>query len=488
MPLILGTNSIKDTGYDVANSCRFNNGFNAGGDDAYMHRTPGSAGNRRTFTLSAWIKRGAYFNDEHPILAAADTTAIRFSSEGGSNSAINVFYYSGGWVFRVHTNAQYRDPSAWMHLVVAFDTTQGTASNRIKIYVNGNQVTSMGNSDYPSENYETQFNNNVLHSIARNANSNDYYEGYLSEVVMIDGQALDPTSFGEFDSNSGIWKPIDVSGLTFGTNGFYLDFKDSSNLGNDASGGTDFTEVNLSATDQSTDTCTNNFCTLNPLQAQIDGATLSEGNTKLVSTAGSPYTGTTGSTMAFNKGKWYHEVKYISAPSTTYPSVGFGEVSQVVTGSNKYLENAQGGDFNAISVSAARSTNNVYLTGSGNITYSGSDFPFSTNDILMVAIDYDNDKIWWGKNGTWLASGDPANGTNPSQSSFISAITPNDDYITPYFGDGNYVTSMTMEVNFGNPSFSISSGNSDGDGYGNFEYAVPSGYYALNTKNLAEYG
>jgi len=483
MPLILGTNSIKDTGYDVANSLRFNR---ASSDK--LERTPSSASNRRTYTFSCWFKLGNLASSQ------SDYYQIFGGTSGGVNEGLFISDADQFYLYiendgRLITNQKLRDTSAWYHVVMAVDTTNSTADNRLRLYLNGSEITSYATRNNPTQNYDSAINNNTVQNIGERQND-DYFDGYMAEVVMVDGQQLDATSFGEFDSDSPtIWKPIDVSGLTFGTNGFYLDFENASSLGADVSGNSNnFTVNNLTSIDQSTDTCTNNFCTLNPLQAQIDGATLSEGNTKLVSTAGSPYTGTTGSTMAFNKGKWYHEVKYISAPSTTYPSVGFGEVSQVVSGSDKYLENAQGGAFNAISVSAARSTNNVYLTGSGNITYSGSDFPFSTNDILMVAIDYDNDKIWWGKNGTWLASGDPANGTNPSQSSFISAITPNDDYITPYFGDGNYATAMTMEVNFGNPSFSISSGNSDGNGYGNFEYAVPSGYYALNTKNLAEYG
>ena len=467
MPLILGTNSIKDTGYDVVNSCRFNNGFNAGGDDAYMHRTPASAGNRRTFTLSAWIKRGAYFNDEHPILAADTTSAIRFSSEGGSNSKINIYYYSGGWVYRVHTNAEYRDPSAWMHLVVAFDTTQATASNRIKIYVNGTQVTSMGNSDYPSENYDTAFNNNVLHTIGRNGTAGDYYEGYLSEMVMIDGQALDPTSFGEFDEDTGIWKPIDVSGLTFGTNGFYLDFEDSGNLGNDANGGTDFTEVNLAATDQTTDTCTNNFATLNPLDNYYAASTFSEGNCKIVTTSGNITYNT--STIGFSSGKWYIENKV----GTSSGSV-IGVVRGVSTGNNndnKIGNRSDGWGYDY----------------RGLVEHNGSDLggsfaTYSAGDIIGVYIDLDNNELYFAKNGTLQNSG---TGLALTAGTYFFAT-----------GDNNSGVAITHEVNFGNPTFSISSGNTDAGGYGNFEYDPSSGtfdsaskdFLALCTKNLAEYG
>ena len=480
MPLILGTNSIKDTGYEVANSCRFNNGLNAGGDDAYMYRTNSSAGNRRTFTLSAWIKRGAYFNDEHPILASADTTAIRFSSEGGSNSKINVFYYDGSsFVYRVHTNAEYRDPSAWMHLVVAFDTTQSTASNRIKIYVNGTQVTSMGNSDYPSENYETQFNNNVLHSIARNANSNDYYEGYLSEVVMIDGQALDPTSFGEFDSDTPtIWKPIDVSGLTFGTNGFYLDFENASSLGADVSGNSNnFTVNNLTSVDQSTDTCTNNFATLNPLDVRDDdGRTLSEGNLNFTTSSGNNSDIT--STIAVSgSGKWYFEIKISAQSGSASSSARFGIVgvrdldkSNPFNAGNSYYIYSDG-----------RKEDGANTTNSAHPGY-------SLNDIVQVALDLDGGNIYFGLNGSWGDNSGNFNQTFDNATAFFTSINT-DGFWSAYLNKN--VTSnntLTLSANFGSPSFSISSGNSDANGYGNFEYAVPSGYYSLNTKNLSEFG
>ena len=459
--------------YEVANSCRFNNGLNAGGDDAYMYRTNSSAGNRRTFTLSAWIKRGAYLNDEHPILAAADTTAIRFSSEGGSNSKLNIFYYDGSsFVYRVHTNAEYRDPSAWMHLVVAFDTTQSTASNRIKIYVNGTQVTSMGNSDYPSENYETQFNNNVLHSIARNANSNDYYEGYLSEVVMIDGQALDPTSFGEFDSNSpNIWKPIDVSGLTFGTNGFYLDFENASSLGADVSGqSNNFTVTNLTSVDQSTDTCTNNFCTLNPLIGS-NHITLSEGNLYASTTTSSWATET--STFVLSQGKWYLEV-YV---------VGYNHNALGVQPSENSTTNVSGYAFDKTNAFGFKFYGGYKTSASGDSVSYGNQA--NNGDTVGMALDLDNHKIYFSVNGTFQASGDPTSGSTGTGSAFD--LTTGVDYVI--VNNLNHQSGGAISsFNFGSPPHSISSGNADANGFGNFEYSVPSGYFSLCSKNLAEFG
>jgi hypothetical protein len=479
---IPGTNSIKDTGYDVANSIRFNNGYDGGLDDAYMHRTPGSAGNRRTFTLSAWIKRGSHFNDEQPILAAAETTTIRFSSEGGSNSAINIYFYSGGWVFRVHTNAEYRDPSAWMHLVVAFDTTQGVAANRIKIYVNGTQVTSMGNADYPTEDYETAFNNDVLHSIGRNANSSDYYDGYLSEVVMIDGLALAPTSFGEFDSDSPtIWKPIDVSGLTFGTNGFYLDFEDSSNLGNDASGGTDFTEVSVSSYDQTTDTPTNNFATYNPLMKFHSSMVLAEGNLK-ATTANSYASDASNSffsTIGMTAGKWYWEVKVITAPTTNVLlGIAFDlSAHQQGTGGGLY-------NFSYTTLGYSYNSNGSIGNDGGGWVEDGSYDAYTANDIISFALDMDNHKFYVGKNGTWQNSGDPTSGATGTGAASIATGNTYFAAASDNYGSNVYVYS----ANFGSPPYDNSSSVADGNGYGAFEYAVPSGYLALCTKNLGSDG
>jgi len=480
MPLILPGNvgsATASTGFNVDNSLRFNNGFDGNADDAYMHRTPSSAGNRRTFTLSAWIKRGAYFNDEHPILAADTTSAIRFSSEGGSNSKINIYYYSGGWVYRVHTNAEYRDPSAWMHLVVAFDTTQATASNRIKIYVNGTQVTSMGNSDYPSENYDTAFNNNVLHTIGRNGTAGDYYEGYLSEVVMIDGQALTPTSFGEFDEDSGIWKPKDVSDLTFGTNGFYLDFEDSSNLGNDASGGTDFTEVNLAATDQSTDTCTNNFATWNSLQPT--NAAMSEGNLVGASSASSGhYSGI--SSIGVSSGKWYFECKQTQESTANEGMIGVIIFYNTITALLNPV--GRGGGW------GMQDGNRGFSTDSGGSGSTTDNFHagWTDDDIIGIALDIDNSRVYYSKNGQWNNSGS-WNAANPTTSQTLQNALGDGTYFF-MAGDASGSNNCTWSANFGSPAHAISSGNTDGNGYGNFEYAVPSGYFSLNTKNLAKYG
>jgi hypothetical protein len=303
----------------------------------------------------------------------------------------------------------------------------------------------------------------------RISGSTDFFDGYMAEVVFIDGTQYAASDFGEFDEDSPtIWKPKDVSGLTFGTNGFYLDFEDSSNLGNDANGGTDWSETNLAATDQAVDSPTNNFATLNPLHYAhtTDAADmpLSEGNTKANSSqGGSPYP-YVHSTLAVASGKWYAEFKVVSASASM---IG---IADGVSGT--YLGDRANDE-------AYFSDGNLYT---GNTSWGDA---LSDDDILMVAVDLDNSKIYFGINGTWQNSGDPTSGATGTGASSIAASETGWWHFT--VGDSSSGT-PTVECNFGNPAFAISSGNADGNGYGNFEYAPPSGYYALCTKNLAEEG
>jgi len=475
MPLILGTNSIKDTGYDVANSLRFNSG-----SSDYLNRTPSSAGNRKTFTISLWFKlsqistsninlinSGSYPPYQNDLNTELQIRDHRIKLVGGASNIIE----SGAFI---------RDPSAWYHLVIAVDTTQGTSSNRIKMYINGVIQTSLNLANYPSQNDNYAFNNNVEHRIGRSAGSgSNYFHGYMAEYVMIDGQQLDPTSFGEFDEDSGIWKPIDVSGLTFGTNGFYLDFEDSSALGNDANGSNNFTVNNLTAIDQSTDTCTNNFATWNPLENYYQSNTYSEGNLQ-VQTQNTSFTYNF-ATIGVSTGKWYWEVEYdAKSGGTDQPMIGI--TSTQPTSNDHELGNFPN-DF-------AWYTDNGTGYLANNNTYSNVGFnAYTVGDVISVALDLDNNKLYFAKNGTWEKSGNPESGSTGTGAISItaSASTPLGVYF-PSVGDAINSQNATFKTNFGSPPYAISSGNTDGDGYGNFEYAVPSGYYSLNSKNLAEYG
>ena len=453
--------------YEVANSLRFNDDSND-----YLTRTF-SAGNRKTWSFSTWIKRCNLINANMNILGTDYT---------GSGEAYLLFksgeqlhygqYESGGSAnnFSFQTNQAFRDISAWYNILFVWDTTQSTSSDRMKLYVNGTQVTSFSSSTYPSLNLDGVWNSGRVHYIG-DATYGTNLDGYLCETVFVDGTALTPTDVGEFDSDTNIWKPIDVSGLTFGTNGFYLDFENSGSLGADVSGnGNNFTVNNLTSVDQSTDTCTNNFCTLNSLHfgsGSISNTSLSEGNLKFVSTqGGSPYPYYI-STMAVSQGKWYAEFKFVSSDSGT---VGIGNgVADQYAGNNAY-------DYSYYF------DGRLYNGGSSESTgYSA----ISNNDILGCALDLDNNKIYFHINGTYQASGDPTAGSGGKS---ITAAASNGTGVYHFEVGDSGANQPTIECNFGNPPFSISSGNSDANGFGNFEYAVPSGYYALNTSNLNTYG
>jgi hypothetical protein len=412
MPLILGTNSIKDTGYDVANSLRFDDG-----SSDRLRRTPSSAGNRRTFTFSTWVKRSALGSSNRSLICAtvddANKTMLRFTD---SDQLRFVKFTTSSVTNQLTTNAVFRDVSAWYHIVIAVDTTNSTAGDRLRLYVNGSEITSFSAETQPSLNFDYDINNTEEHNIGYGTDvSNHLFDGYMAETIFIDGQQLAPTSFGEFDEDSPtIWKPKDVSGLTFGTNGFHLDFENASSLGADVSG------------------------------------------------------------------KWYAEIR-VSASGGTYPtyqSIGItGDPSHNANTTNAYIG---GQSFSA-----------GYYNQGGLIQVNNSTvFTYGTTESVpydvMIAMDLDNNKVYFGIDGTWVNSGDPAGGTGGFTIPASSTV-PTGNYFFATYSASSFMTS-TYQANFGNPPYSISSGNSDANGYGNFEYSVPSGFYSINTKNLAEFG
>ena len=485
MPLILGTNSIKDTGYNVDNSCRFNDG-----DGAYMHKSPGSSGNQRKFTFSTWFKIGNSTANLTLFATGADGSNrfwIMRHNESSNNSQIKIdAKTSDSQTIELRTNASFRDSTAWMHLVVAVDTEQGTAANRVKVYINGTQITSFNQSTYPAEDHDTEVNKAAEHRIGRYNAGTNYFDGYLAETVFIDGTQYAASDFGEFDEDSPrIWKPKDVSGLTFGSNGFYLDYKDSSNLGNDANGGTDLTEVNLAATDQSIDTCTNNFATMNSLANKVSGVGFSEGNLNIAMTNNK---GGSTSTFGLTTGKWYVEMNITTQPADERFHLGINPFEiQEQDDHNSTLNQGIGlSGFNAViyadSGSGAAVLNNFF----GNNTTRFDSF----TGIIGMALDITDGTIAFSKAGAWVTgSGTTDTDFSNALKVDISTALARHDVWHITCGSGNSSgTTGVFSMNFGSPSFAISSGNADGNGYGNFEYAVPSGYFSLCTKNLAEYG
>ena len=468
MPLILGTNSIKDTGYDVANSCRFNDA-----SDDNLTRTFSAQTTRTKHSISFWCKRATFGHTQFLFEGIGDTypTQIYFSS--GDALAL----YDAGENASYVTTALFRDPSAWMHILCRIDTTQASNDNRVRFYVNGVLfATSKTNSI--SQSTAVSIGKGGPHVIGKRGGSSDSFDGYLCEFIYVYNVSHEPTDFGEFDSDSGIWKPLDglADSLTFGNNGFYLDFQDSSALGNDVSGNnTDFTANNLTAVDQSSHTCTNNFATLNPL---IYGAnySFSEGNLQFAQTATN--WDTAYSSIGVTKGKWYMEFK---GKVGAYYDVG---VTDVIDPTNNLTVN---------SGCVAFKSNGEFARGGAvgdglpsTITSPASN-TYTADDIIGIALDVDNEAVYFSKNGAWEVSSDPESGASKT-----GAVTLPNSGSTYFFAFAAYkgsAASGTGQVNFGGGSVdAISSGNADADGHGNFEHAPPSGYFALCTKNLAEYG
>lgn len=451
-------------GYKIERSLRFNSA-----DSAYLSRTP-SAGNRKTWTWSGWVKRVAPSGGQSYLFGVFDATGNNGHLIDFLNDTISVKYASGGsFVITTATTALFRDFSAWMHVLVAFDTTQATQSNRLKIYVNGVQQALTGNSWGLSTDY--LINNAQLHAIGRAGSYNGFYlNGYLGEIHFIDGQALDPTSFGELDANN-IWQPKAYGG-TYGTTGFKLDFADNSaatatTLGKDTGGnGNNWTPNNFSVTagtnnDSLVDTPTNygtdtgvggtvrgNYCTLNPLDTNT-GHSITNGNLDI--TSNNTAWKHTRSTFAIpTTDKWYAEFTVTAVAIGQYIIIGFAPPSL------------------SLSAYVGAGSGSIGFQGDSTIWTNGSSAAtgatFAVNDVIQIAVDRASGKAWLGKNGTWIGSGNPATGTNATTS---SVATTGD----LFFGVSVYAASNSVVCNWGQRPFA---------------YTAPSGYKALCTQNLPE--
>jgi hypothetical protein len=459
--LPVGIGSAEEGGYQIERSLRFNSA-----DSAYLNRTPASAGNRKTWTWSAWVKRSDVGTSDNVIFQAGSGTPWFICGFGANvTNSFFVSFNAGSSGVNFYTAALFRDPSAWYHIVLAVDTTQATDTNRVKIYVNGIQATTTQNNAV-SLNYDTQVNNTQAHYIGRNQASNSYFSGYLTEINFIDGSALDPTSFGEFNSDTGVWQPKAYTG-SYGTNGFYLDFADNSGttsttLGADSSGnGNNWTPNNFSVTagagnDSLVDSPTRygtdtgaggevrgNYATLNPLDSTL---TLVNGN--LNSTA--PVNTELGArgTIGVSSGKWYYE--YQVTLGNQFVLIGWASQTQ---NNNSVMPSGVGATGWAYYPFDLK----TYSNGTASAVYGTAG---SANDIIMVALDLDNSKIYWGRNGTWFNSGNPATGTNAAYTNVSGTLFP---WIQEY--------SQPSIVNFGQRPFA---------------YTAPSGFKALVTTNLPE--
>ena len=455
------------------------------GSSAHLVRTPSGASNQKTWTWSAWVKIGTISTNKSLFAARTDSAGTYFNIVLSSLNDLRMESNVETTYPLFKTNALFRDVSAWYNFVVSVDMTQSTASNRIKLYVNG-VVQTTASYNPPSQNTDLNVNSTAAHYIGRQAGAS-YNDGYMAEVNFIDGTALAPTSFGE--TKNGVWIPIDTSGLTFGTNGFRLDFADNAvdapesegtvdtdNIGSDSSGEhNNWTSSGIVAADCAMpDSPENNFATLNPLYFLTASTHLSEGNLQLTheATAHRAHAGT----MFSKTGKWYFEVRNKS--DTASASVAFGVGLQDITKNLVYSS----GNYNYIYYS---NNNNPLITVNATEESSLGGFVVGAGDIMQVAYDADSGKLFIGKNNTYVAAdagtdGNPATGANPS-----STLSTTIDYI-PFVGTYN----NEATANFGqDDTFAgaiSSAGNTDGNGIGVFKYAPPSGFLALCTANLPE--
>jgi hypothetical protein len=455
LPLLLASPAGAG-GYEIERSLRFNSA-----DSAYLNRTPSTAGNRKTWTWSGWLKRTKLATQYFFFGGTSSTEAayLGFASE----KLIVGSRVGGGFDTDLVPTMVFRDFSAWYHLVVAYDTTESTASNRVKIYVNGVQVTTFDAATYPGLNTETYINATNLHYLSRHPNGL-YFDGYLADVHFIDGQALDPTDFGEFDATTGAWNPIEYTG-SYGTNGFHLPFSDNSSasaLGTDDSGnGNNWTVNNFSVTagsgnDSLRDSPTNgntandtgaggevpgNYCTLNPLDTQSPAPILTNGNLQVTGQSGTTYY-VGRCTLLCSSGKFYWEATINSGADSTgfSPSPG---LERSDTNLDLGFALGGGGSNGVAYMRNGQKYQNGVLTNYGASHAAG--------DVIGFALDMDNGTLTCYKNGTsqgQLASGLLGYSWSPSW---------------------NVRESTSIIYNFGQRAFA---------------YSAPSGFKALCTANL----
>jgi hypothetical protein len=439
---------------------------------SYLVKDFASNGNKKTWTFSTWAKRADISTGFQQGIFSSDTPAspgdisVLDWWDGGQLSWRD--WRSGSTNNQLITSALYKDPAQWYHIVVRYDTTDSTAGDRVKLYVNGERVTNFSTANYPSLNYEGGINFGGVagryHGVGRSTGFGDNSSQYLAETHFIDGYALDASSFGETNSDTNQWQAIEYDG-SYGTNGFYLKFQNSSALGDDSSGNTnDFTVTNLAATDQVKDSPSNNFCTLNPLDKDtFSGYSLTEGNLEMKGSATSD-TGRVRSTFNIDSGKWYWEVhlKDISSSALNVNT----EVQDI-----SYAVTRNAGDTGGYNRNWATTT--------------------PDNSVIMVAFNADIGALWYGLNGTWdgsATSSEIAAGTTTNAN--FSSMPTTSTYAYRYVDQASSSGAERATHNFGQDgSFAgqkTAQGNTDGNGIGDFYYTPPTGYLALCSDNLPD--
>ena len=438
----------------------------------FLSRTNTTGTSTQKGTISVWIKSSEEpsGNNQTTLASWGDANNHGALLWNGSDK-IDAFDYQSGYASQLQTNAVLRDSSAWYHIVYSWDTTLATADDRQKIYINGVEQTYSTRTNY-SQNAATSWNANSYSKRVGALNSSSYFSGLISYTAFVDGLQYDATSFGETNAATGIWKIKTSPSVTYGTNGFFLKM-DTSSPGSDTSGNNNtFTASGTPTLAQ--DNASNNFTTLNPLNAYYTNSTFSNGNTTFAS--GNSSSGTVGNIL-LNTGKWYWEVKAVSKAG----------------GGDNYAIGIQGQDATATNQFPGDQSTGWMFYGGGNYYNNGSGtsagVTYTAGDIIGVALDCTNNKLYWSKNGTFILSGNPSAGTGGISITAPASVTLGGYY--PSQTNWEATTSGTFSMNFGNGFFgvtAVTSSNADAEGHGLFEYAVPTGFYTLNTKNLNTYG
>ena len=459
------------TGYDIDNSLKFEadnteylswSGMTSYATDA----------RKRTWSISFWCKRTEIGQQQLPWNSGGNGT-LAFQAADHINFQ-QFFSDSATAAKYLNTNRLFRDPSAWYHIIIAIDTTQATEAHRMRLYVNGEEETSFSSTVYPPQNATATDIYGSYISLGRSLNWGAGFSGYIANYYLISEVQLVPTDVGEYDEDSGIWKPKAYAGAITAPSTF-LEFKDSSNFKTATSGLDASVSSNLTAADQATDTPTNNFAVFNTLY-DYDGVVINEGATKTTNENTANWRSLV-SNIAVQNGKWYAE--FTAGSNSGFVGVGLVEEMTGDLPKTQYL--GQLGE-------------SIGYYGIGLLFYSGASQTgsftgYGTGDVIGIALDKTNGFVYWHKNGTWQNSGDPTSGSSGTGgvalSSGYSGYAQSDYYIIGYA----HSTASTAYANFGGYTADTpSSAASDANGYGTFEYAPPSGYYALCTKNLAEFG